>query len=97
MKTPSPCPLPRDLTPPLPWGGSYVMKCESLSGSSLCEQHKDHRYRTEKSPAEKTTSMAYSVKYYPWSRPRLPAVNDSGNFRLEWIFIGIYVVSLTDL
>lgn len=67
------------------------------AGSSLCEQHKDYRYRTGKSPAEKKTGMAYSVKYYPWYRSRLPAVNDSSNFRLEWIFIRIYVVSSTDL
>lgn len=81
-----------------PLGADPMLRSVSRSaGSSLCEQHKDYRYRTGKSPAEKKTGIAYSVQYYPWYRPRLPAVNDSSNFRLEWISIRIYVVSLTDL
>lgn len=90
-------PLGSDTSTPL--GADPMLRSVSRSaGSSLCEQHKDYRYRTGKSPAEKKTGIAYSVKYYPCYRPRLPAVaDDSSNFRLEWISIRIYVVSLTDL
>lgn len=51
----------------------------------------------EKSLVEKIISMVYSVKYYLWFCLKFLVVNDLGNFRFEWIFIGIYVVFLMDL